>query len=52
MTVRRALLVGIDDYPFGPLSGCVNDAHAMQEVLERNEDGSPNFACQVLTSDQ
>ncbi len=52
MTVRRALLVGIDDYPFGPLSGCVNDARAMQDVLERNEDGSPNFACQVLASDQ
>lgn len=46
--MRRALLVGIDDYPEAPLAGCVNDALKMAELLERNEDGSPNFACRVM----
>lgn len=48
--MRRALLVGIDDYDFARLSGCVNDATNMKKLLSRNEDGSPNFACKVLTA--
>ena len=41
---RRALIVGIDHYTrLAPLSGCVNDAIAMKDVLEWNADGSPNF---------
>jgi len=47
--VYRALLVGIDEYPDDPLSGCVRDANRMHEVLARNEDGSPNFECRLLT---
>jgi len=47
--VRRALIVGIDDYPGCPLHGCVNDAQRMKEVLSRNDDGSVNFECQVIT---
>ena len=38
--MKRALLVGIDDYVHHPLTGCVADAEAMAAVLERNEDGS------------
>src|SRR5690348_9133069 len=45
---RRALVVGIDDYQFGPLAGCVADATAVSELLERHADGTPNFACRVL----
>ena len=30
VAMRRALLVGINDYPSAPLSGCVNDANAME----------------------
>lgn len=48
--MRRALLVGIDDYPHAPLAGCVNDATAMQALLATNEDGSPNFDCKLLTA--
>ena len=48
--MRRALLVGIDDYPGAPLSGCVSDAQLMAEVLATNDDGSPNFSCRVLTA--
>jgi hypothetical protein len=48
---RRALLIGIDQYDKVPhLKGCVNDALAMKEVLERHENGDPNYDCRVLTS--
>lgn len=50
--MRRALIVGIDDYPEAPLAGCVNDARAVENLLARNHDGSPNFECKRLTSDQ
>src|SRR5215216_4078517 len=49
--MKRALLVGIDQYDsFGGLSGCVNDVNALEALLSRNEDNSPNFACQKRTS--
>lgn len=41
---NKALIVGIDAYPGAPLSGCCNDANSVANILERNEDGSPNFA--------
>jgi uncharacterized caspase-like protein len=47
--VRRALTVGIDDYPFGPLQGCVNDAQRMAGLLRRHDDDSPNFDVRELT---
>jgi hypothetical protein len=48
---RRALLIGIDQYDkVSSLKGCVNDALAMKEVLERHENGNPNYDCRVLTS--
>jgi len=49
--MRRALLVGIDDYPSAPLAGCVNDATAMDRLLRRHEDGGVNFDTRLLTSD-
>lgn len=48
--MRRALLVGIDDYAHEPLYGCVNDVERMESVLGRHYDGSPNFDCLTLTS--
>jgi Caspase domain len=43
--MRKALIVGIDHYErISGLSGCVNDAHAVKRVLERNSDGTLNFA--------
>jgi uncharacterized caspase-like protein len=50
--MRRALLVGIDDYPSAPLAGCVNDAEAMERLLGRHDHGGVNFDTQLLTSDQ
>lgn len=48
--MKKALIIGIDDYSFGPLNGCINDAHSMVKVLETHEDGSPNFSCKLITS--
>ncbi len=48
--MRRALIVGIDDYLNNPLGGCVNDAQGIGEVLARNADGSPDFDCRYLLS--
>lgn len=45
---KRALCVGIDAYPGRSLTGCVNDAAAMADILRRNDDGSPNFTVETL----
>lgn len=48
--MRRALLIGINYYEHGSsLYGCVDDAHAVKAVLERNGDGSVNFDCKLDT---
>ena len=50
--MRRALIVGINDYHQTPLHGCVSDAEAVSTVLETNGTGSPNFGAgtRLLTS--
>src|SRR5688572_20769345 len=49
--LKRALLVGIDQYErWKPLQGCVNDVNALIPFLSRNDDDSPNFHCEVRTS--
>ncbi len=48
--MRKALVVGIDHYVHIPgLYGCVNDAHSVKSVLEKNSDGSVNFGVMLLT---
>lgn len=50
--MKRALLVGIDEYPsLGLLSGCVADATALNELLARHADGTPNWRTELVTSD-
>jgi hypothetical protein len=48
--MRKALVVGINDYPSAPLRGCVNDAIAISNVFGTHGDGSPNFAIKLRTS--
>ena len=48
---KRALVIGINAYPTAQLHGCVNDANRMADALEKNGDGSPNFAVISITSD-
>jgi len=47
--MRKALVVGIDNYPSAPLHGCINDAKAVADLIESNGDGSPNFDTLVKT---
>ena len=43
--MRKALIVGIDHYDqIQSLSGAVNDAYSVKAALERNADGTVNFA--------
>ncbi|RXD04886.1 caspase family protein [Sphingomonas sp. UV9] len=47
---RKALIVGIDYYTdLAQLSGCVDDAHAVKQVLDRHADGTKNFQTKLLT---
>lgn len=48
--MRRALCIGIDDYPGAPLAGCVNDAQRIRDVVRCHDDRSPNFDCRSLVA--
>lgn len=49
---KRALLVGINQYDNAPLlSCCVDDAKIMRTLLEKHEDGSPNYDSRLLSSE-
>ena len=49
--MRKALVVGIDHYEnVSQLHGCVNDAFAVKNVLERHGDGSPNFGVNTIVA--
>ena len=52
MPLRRALLVGLEEYDHGfpVLKGCVEDANRMAKVLSTHDDGSHNFDIQIMTS--
>lgn len=47
--MRKALVIGLNNYPSSPLSGCINDAKNINELLEENGDGSPNFSTKLVT---
>jgi uncharacterized caspase-like protein len=47
--MRKALVVGINNYPSSPLAGCINDASAIASIIESNGDGSPNFDVKLVT---
>lgn len=35
--MRKALIVGLDNYPECPLTGCVNDAVAVADIVSKTE---------------
>jgi hypothetical protein len=48
--MRKALVVGVNYYAHvSGLYGCVDDAHSMKSVLERNMDGTVNFEVKLLS---
>jgi hypothetical protein len=50
--MKKALVVGINNYPSYPLRGCINDASSVATILETNGDGSPNFDVRLETDVQ
>src|SRR4051812_42048490 len=47
--MKKALVIGLNEYPDAPLKGCVNDAHSVSNVLQRHSDGAPNFDVLLIT---
>jgi Caspase domain len=47
--MRKALVVGINNYPSAPLRGCINDASAFATIIETDGNGDPNFTVQLHT---
>lgn len=50
--MRKALVIGIDDYPSSPLTASVADASAMATLLSNDGDGAPNFDVNLMTSSE
>jgi hypothetical protein len=50
--MKKALIVGINNYPSSPLRGCINDASGIATILETHGDGSPNFDVRLETNVQ
>lgn len=49
--MKKALVVGINHYRnVGSLHGCVNDAHSVNAMLERDANGSRNFHTRLMTA--
>jgi hypothetical protein len=47
--MKKALVIGINNYPGSPLRGCINDAQAFSNIIATNGDGSPNFDVKLIT---
>lgn len=47
--MRKALIVGLDNYLRCPLKGCTNDAISVATLLKTDSDGSPNFDIRIET---
>lgn len=51
--MKKALLIGINDYPNGnKLTGCVEDINCLKSVIERNSDGNVNFHVKLMPDEQ
>lgn len=50
--MRKALIIGINDYTFSPLNGCIPDANKIANIISRNYDDAPNFNCKKLISSE
>ncbi|MBU1386908.1 MAG: caspase family protein [Proteobacteria bacterium] len=47
--MKKALVVGINNYSLSPLRGCINDASGLASIIETHGDGSPNFDVRLET---
>lgn len=49
--MRKALVVGFDNYKGARLKGCINDAKNIASELKRDFDGSKNFDIKLITDE-
>ncbi|URZ04712.1 caspase family protein [Clostridium felsineum] len=49
--IRKALIIGLNNYPNAKLHGCINDAKRISNILTKNENGSPNFSVKLITDE-
>lgn len=47
--MKKALVVGINQYPSAPLLGCIQDAAEVARLLETHEDQTANFSIMLRT---
>src|SRR5438128_1352028 len=52
LAMRKALIVGINDYSFSPLNACIPDANRMYNILSKDYDEAPNFSCKKIVSSE
>lgn len=48
--MKKALVVGINNYKHSPLKGCINDAREFANEIKENGDESPNFEVVLATN--
>lgn len=48
LVLKKALIVGLNEYPGRELNWCDNDAIAMASLVETNGDGSPNYDTRLI----
>jgi len=46
--MKKALVIGINDYPTAPLRGAINDAECVSEILKINGNDTTNFQVKSL----
>ena len=46
--MRKALIIGLTDYPLCPLAYCDDDAVAINTLLETDSNGDPNFSTRLV----
>ena len=50
--MRKALVIGINQYPRAPLKGCVNDAEEVAGLLQKHGNGNPDFDVRSMLDPQ
>lgn len=49
MHMRRALLIGINNYPGDlRLGGCIEDINSLKNAIERHGNGEKNFGVKLM----
>lgn len=49
--MKKALIIGLNNYPSCELHGCINDAKKVFNSLHKNLDGTINYDCKLITDE-